>query len=81
MDIQSKQSKTKDDTNNKIVNFNSNEDYLQNCPVEQENVSDCSVLNYPCINCNRDIDCIYGGFYNYTCVVKPKIICNVISSF
>lgn len=77
MDLQSKQSKSKEDANSKLVNFNSNDDYLPNCPMNQENASDCLTLNYPCINCVRDIDCVYGNMYNYTCEVKPKIICNV----
>lgn len=77
MDIQNKQIKLKEDISNKMVNFNGNEDYLKSCPIEQDSVSDCSVLNYPCISCDRSIDCVYGGEYNYTCVTKPKIVCNV----
>ncbi|VVC88979.1 TM2 domain-containing protein almondex [Leptidea sinapis] len=83
MDLTSKQIKSKDDSNGKIVNFSSSDDYLKSCPVvEKENeMMNCTDLNYPCINCDRSIDCVYGAVYNYTCYVKPKVVCNGIKNF
>lgn len=76
--IPNKENKVKDDSNDKMLSFSENEDYLKSCPsVDQKNVSLCSTLQYPCISCNRSIDCRYGGFYDYKCVVKPKVVCNV----
>lgn len=77
MDVQSKESKMKDDSNDKGVNFSDNEEYLKSCHFADQDAAECSSLQYPCITCDRSIDCRYGGFYNYSCTVKPKIVCNV----
>lgn len=77
MDIQSKESKLKEEAGDKGVNFSTNDDYLKDCPLIDQEVPDCTSLNYPCITCDRSVDCLYGGLYNYTCFVKPKIVCNV----
>lgn len=78
MDVQSKERKPKDDTNDKGVSFSENEEYLKNCPsVDQENVAECTTLNYPCITCALSADCRYGGMDNYSCTVKPRVVCNV----
>ncbi|KAL0820299.1 hypothetical protein ABMA28_006209 [Loxostege sticticalis] len=80
--IPNKENKVKDDSNDKMLSFSENEDYLKSCPsVDQKNVSLCSTLQYPCISCNRSIDCRYGGFYDYKCVVKPKVVCNGSKTF
>lgn len=77
MDVPSKEGKTKD-SNEKGVNFSDNDDYTKTCPiVVNEDSFDCISLNYPCITCERSIDCQYGGLYNYTCKVKPNVVCNV----
>ncbi|CAK1552954.1 unnamed protein product [Leptosia nina] len=80
MDIQSKQSKSKDENASKLVNFSGSDDYLKNCPTE-ENELNCSELNYPCVTCDRSIDCIYGAVENYTCYVKTKVICKGARTF
>lgn len=78
MDIQTKDSKMKEDTVDKDVSIGDNEDYLKSCiNLQNENVSECSSLQYPCISCERSVNCIYGGFYNYTCKVKQKVLCSV----
>ncbi|CAB3231750.1 unnamed protein product [Arctia plantaginis] len=76
MDIQSKENKIKDDMTDKGVNFSDNEEYLKSCSSMDKDVVECNTLQYPCIDCERSIDCRYGAFYNYTCTVKPKINCN-----
>lgn len=76
MDLQNKESKLKDDSNDRSVSFSENEEYLKSCPQDQEH--ECSTLNYPCITCDDlSLDCRYGGIYNYSCTVKPKVACNV----
>ncbi|XP_045777171.1 TM2 domain-containing protein almondex [Maniola jurtina] len=80
MDLHSKQSKVKDDTNNNIVNFKNSED-LKNCPMKQGNTSDCSTLNYPCVACDRGWDCVYGADTNYTCRVNTNVVCNGLKTF
>lgn len=83
MDIQSKENKLKEDSSERDVSFSENDDYLYKCPTtvdEDENSIDCIGLNYPCITCDGSIDCRYGGLYNYTCTVKPKVVCNVSSA-
>lgn len=77
MDNNSKENKVKDDANNKDVNFSDNEDYLQSCPTNEVSMEECSSLHYPCISCDRSIDCRYGGHDDYTCTVRPKVVCNV----
>ncbi|XP_063385835.1 TM2 domain-containing protein almondex [Cydia fagiglandana] len=72
MERSSKESKLKD-TNDKGVSFSENEEYLKSC---SGNTSDCSTLQYPCIECHRNNDCRYGSMDNYTCEVKPKVSCN-----
>ncbi|XP_063540798.1 TM2 domain-containing protein almondex [Cydia strobilella] len=72
MERSSKESKLKD-TNDKGVSFSENEEYLKSC---LGNTSDCSTLQYPCIECHRNNDCRYGSMDNYTCEVKPKVSCN-----
>ncbi|XP_047996840.1 TM2 domain-containing protein almondex [Leguminivora glycinivorella] len=72
MERSSKESKLKD-TNDKGVSFSENEEYLKSC---LGNTSDCSTLQYPCIECRRNNDCRYGSMDNYTCEVKPKVSCN-----
>lgn len=79
MDIQSKENKIKDDMSDKGVTFSDNEEYLKSC--SSVDVVECNTLQYPCIDCERSIDCRYGAFYNYTCTVKPKINCNVSKPF
>ncbi|XP_047503868.1 TM2 domain-containing protein almondex isoform X1 [Pieris napi] len=82
MDIQSKQSKTKEENGSKLVNFNGNDDYLKNCPsADEENEINCYELNYPCLACDRSIDCVYGALFNYTCYVKAKVTCKGTRSF
>ncbi|XP_037873591.1 TM2 domain-containing protein almondex [Bombyx mori] len=82
MDFHSKENKIKGDSNDKGVSFSENEEYIKSCPsVDQENMTECSSLLYPCITCNRSIDCRYGGFYNYTCTVKPKVVCQGLKTF
>ncbi|XP_068620130.1 TM2 domain-containing protein almondex [Battus philenor] len=81
MDIQKKEGKLKEDSTDKNFNFNGNDDYLKSCPVVDREVPECVSLNYPCITCERSIDCLYGSLYNYTCFVKPKIVCNGSKTF
>lgn len=78
MDTANKDNKIKEESNNKILNFSENDDYLKTCPTsDQPTILECSTLHHPCIICERDIDCIYGALDNYTCTVRPKIVCNV----
>ncbi|KAI8419953.1 hypothetical protein MSG28_008569, partial [Choristoneura fumiferana] len=67
----SKENKLKD-TNDKGLSFSANEEYVKSCPTTDQ---ECSTLQYPCIECDRSIDCRYGGMYNYSCNVKPFISC------
>lgn len=79
MDLRGKENKVKEDSSDKNVKFSENDDYLKNCPngVNQDEIPICSRLQYPCIVCNRSIQCIYGESDNYTCYVKAKVLCNV----
>ncbi|KAM3957181.1 TM2 domain-containing protein 3 almondex [Aphomia sociella] len=83
MDIQSKEKKIKEDVTDKGVSFSEiEEEYLKSCPnSDTGNISSCSTLLYPCISCDRSIDCRYGGFYNYNCTVKPKVLCSGSKTF
>lgn len=80
-DLQGKESKPKDDSNDRAVSFSENEEYLESCPsVDQENTADCANLNYPCITCSfPSADCRYGVMDNYSCSVKARVVCNVSS--
>ncbi|XP_049877045.1 TM2 domain-containing protein almondex [Pectinophora gossypiella] len=80
MDIIKEKKSTKE-SNDKVSNRGEVEDYLKSCPFLEQDSIECSSLQYPCIVCNRSIDCRYGGFYNYTCVVKPKVACNGSKTF
>ncbi|XP_026321058.1 TM2 domain-containing protein almondex [Hyposmocoma kahamanoa] len=79
MDIP-KEKKSSKESNDKSSVRGDTEDYLKSCPSEQDNIQ-CTVLEYPCIFCNRTIDCIYGGFSNYSCEVKAKVHCNGSRTF
>ncbi|GBP13812.1 TM2 domain-containing protein almondex [Eumeta japonica] len=82
MDITSKENKIKDDSIEKIVNFNDNGDYLKSCPtVDDQIIQECAYLYHPCINCTRSLDCRYGALDNYTCIVRPKVVCNGSRTF
>ncbi|KAI8419957.1 LOW QUALITY PROTEIN: hypothetical protein MSG28_008569, partial [Choristoneura fumiferana] len=73
----SKENKLKD-TNDKGLSFSANEEYVKSCPTTDQ---ECSTLQYPCIECDRSIDCRYGGMYNYSCNVKPFISCTQCVGF
>lgn len=75
MDVQSEKKSNKE-VGSKI-SHSEYEDYLKSCQFMDHETVDCSNLQYPCISCNRSIDCNYGGYYNYSCVVKPNVLCNV----
>ncbi|KOB76174.1 TM2 domain-containing protein almondex [Operophtera brumata] len=82
MDVPRKEGKTKEDSNEKDVSFSENDDYSKTCPiVGNEDSLDCISLNYPCITCERSIDCRYGSLYNYTCKVKPNVGCKGTKAF
>lgn len=74
-----KEKKSSKESNDKSGARGDTDDYLKSCPNEQDNIQ-CTALEYPCMLCNRTIDCIYGGLSNFSCEVKAKVHCNVSNS-
>lgn len=83
MDENGKEAKIKDNVSSKPVSFSENEDYLRTCPSSDNliELEECTELYYPCVICERSLDCRYGAVDNYTCNVRPKVKCNGLKIF